>query len=104
MKQKINTIDVTAFEDKTGSYFSARVTVNWGTPEARECGIPFQFGMNDTYRNVAFEKLIEKREIEPTKEPIWKYCRANGIILRCVRHENKKMKDVKSFGSITDPY
>jgi hypothetical protein len=104
MKTTIKTIDVIAKEwfDKVNgnSYFSAVVTLNYGTEDATQIFLPFQYGYGDHYKQMAFEKLQHVGAIADAEkmEVLWSYCQRKGIILRASKHENCKKATVKEFG------
>lgn len=104
---KISTIDISALEwfDKVNgnSYFAGTVTVNYGTPSAREYKMPFQYGYGDQYKHAAFDVLEENGEIKReayangSKTPIWQYCEDNNIVIRTTKHQNCKKSTLKNL-------
>lgn len=103
VESKIQTIDVNAMEwfDRVNgnSYFAARVTINFGTPEARTLILPFQYGYGQHYLDQAFAALCESEGFDPAKRPLWSFCQDSGIILRYSKQENCRKRDVKAFGT-----
>lgn len=103
---KVKTIDIQAKEwfDKSAgnSYFSARVTLNYGMDNAEQIVLPFQYGYGEHYQHMAFKKLAELGFVKPESDhqAIWRYCDENKIILRYNKEERCKKSEVVSFGSI----
>ena len=101
---KIKTIDVNALEwfDKINgnSYFAGTVTVNYGTKTEKSFNMPYQYGYGDMYKQIAMETLVNESVIKVEKypyggyPPLWQYCSDNGIILRTVKHENCKKREL----------
>ena len=96
---KIKTIDVNALEwfDKINgnSYFAGTVTVNYGTKAEKSFNMPFQYGYGEQYEQEALNILKEKKIIpDNCNRPLWAYCKDSGIILRTVKHENCKKRDL----------
>jgi hypothetical protein len=101
---KINTIDVNAKEwfDKVNgnSYFSAKVTINYGTEQVKEFDLPFQYGYGDHYIDMVNQLLIKeglvnsKRHDNGSYPALWQYCRENKIILRTNKQENCRKRDL----------
>ncbi len=90
-KKKIRTIQVTAREwfDKTygNSYFSAVICIN-GEEVVK---LPFQYGYDDHYIDMAGEKLNELGRIDlPKTWSLWSYCQENKIILMTSKHRTLK--------------
>lgn len=98
----IKTIDINArtwFDKVNGnSYFSAIVVVNYGTPEAKELKLPFQYGYGSYYEQAAKEALIEAGLITSNGMPgLYSYCKNNNIILRRNNQQNCLKRDVLNF-------
>ena len=97
---KINTIDITALEwfDKVNgnSYFSATVTLNYGTPEQKEIKLPFQYGYGSHYIDMAKQELVKLGLIETDRpmQALWSYCEEHKIILRTNKYENCKKREL----------
>jgi len=93
---KIKTIDIQAkqwFDKVKGnSYFSAVIELNFGLPDSKLIGIPFQYGYGDHYITTALHQLQTENYIQEDAQILWKYCQENDIILR----SNKKEKCLKS--------
>jgi len=108
----MKTIDIIALEwfDKVNgnSYFAGTVTIDYGTPEAKEFNMPFQYGYGDHYKDMAKKELEESGHIKDLEhytnggsEALWRYCQRNGIILRTTKHENCKKVELKQFNNKT---
>lgn len=103
----LKTIDIQAYEwfDKVNgnSYFAAIVTTNFGLPDEKQVKLPFQYGYGDHYIDVAKRELHEQGLITLEKydhggmEPLWQYCRDNGIILRTSKQKNCLKRDLKNI-------
>jgi hypothetical protein len=110
MKYKIKTIDINAKEwlDKpnANSYFSARVTLNYGMEDSEQIVLPMQYGYSDSYIDESCKELDRLGFINnPANKnggrvALWRYCKENGIILRKNIQHGCKKKDVENFGSI----
>lgn len=107
-KYKIKTIDVQAKEwfDRTyaNSYFSARITLNYGMSDEKTVCLPFQYGYGDHYMDMAGRELLRMGLVPLTKygngsvESLWRYCLDNKIILRYNKEKNCLKRDVKDWG------
>ena len=103
-EQKVSTIDIHAREwfDKVNgnSYFSAIVTINFGTDRQSEIYLSFQYGYGEHYIDMANQKLIRKGIIQGERNEngsfpsLWQYCRDNDIILRTDKKENCLKRDL----------
>lgn len=101
---KVKTIDINAKEwfDKVNgnSYFSAIITLNYGTKTQKEFTLPFQYGYGEHYIDMANKYLIEHKIIEGkrhdngTYPALWQYCREHNIILRKHKQENCKKREL----------
>lgn len=93
--QEIKTIDVNCKEwrDKTygNTYYSARVTINYGMPNERGYCIPFQYGYSGASSEVA-KKLFPESYVSLRME-----CERRGIILRENTVQAKK-KETEEWG------
>ena len=105
MNEKIKTVDVTAFEwfDKVNgnSYFAGYVCINFGMDNQRTYTMPFQYGYGDHYRQMAFELLQNENEI-PSQDGLtsdWRYYQEHNIIVRYVKHENCKKRELKAIAN-----
>ncbi len=95
---KIKTIDINAKEwfDKVNgnSYFSANITLNYGTKSQKDYKLPFQYGYGSHYIDMANQYLIKEGLIEGKRHEngsypaLWHYCKDNKIILRTSKEEN----------------
>lgn len=104
----IKTIDIQAkewFDRANGnSYFSARVTLNYGLPDEKTICLPFQYGYGDHFNDVAGRELLRLGLVPLTQygngsvESLWRYCRENGIVLRSNKQEKCLKRDVKGWG------
>lgn len=85
-KAKIKTIDIQAREwfDKLNgnSYFSAVVTINYGTKTEKTIKVPFQYGYGSHYEHVALEAIKKQFNLKTKDKMPSFYCRENNIILR----------------------
>ena len=102
---KIKTIDVCAKEwwDKVNgnSYFSGRITTNFGMKDKETLFMPFQYGYYNQYEWKAMKMLVEKyhKRFEGyEKSPLWRFCQEKGIILRTSIDKNCKKHEVVEFG------
>lgn len=83
---EIKTIDVQAKEwlDKVNanSYFSAQVTINFGLPGEFTFTLPFQYGYEEHYKDMAFKALQDKGYITKTDGNVvhWRYYEEHNII------------------------
>lgn len=103
----IKTIDVIALEwfDKINgnSYFAGTVTTNFGMDDEKTYKMPYQYGYGSQYTQEAGslldnEGVIALKKYETgDKEPLWSYCKDNGIILRATKHENCKKAQLKNI-------
>ena len=101
---RIKTIDINAKEwfDKVNgnSYFSAVITLNYGTKTAKEICLPFQYGYGEHYIDIAGQELNKQGFIHLVRHnngaytPLWHYCRDNHIILRTLKKDNCLKKDL----------
>lgn len=105
---KIKTIDINAKEwfDKANgnSYFSARITLNFGMKTQKDIAMPFQYGYGDHYIDMANDALDKAGYIKVLRHdngvrvPLWQFCRDNNIILRTSKKENCLNREVKNWG------
>lgn len=97
----IKTIDINArtwFDKVNGnSYFSAIVVLNYGTPEAKEIKLPFQYGYGSQYEQEAKQALIDSGILPTACPSLWSYCQDNGIILRSNNQKNFLKREVVNF-------
>lgn len=104
-KLKIKTIDINALEwwDKSAgnTYFAGTITVNYGMPDEKTLNMIFQYGYGDKYKDAAFKELQTAGIIRDADERdiFWRYCDRKKIILRAVKHENCKKRDLMQFGA-----
>jgi len=101
----IQTIDVQAkkwFDKVNGnSYFSAQVTINFGTDTEKTIYVPFQYGYGNAYLYESFRQLQmaavlsnDITIISPTE-----FSRTHNYILRHSLQEGCKKSEVKQWGS-----
>lgn len=98
---KIKTIDITAKEwfDKLNgnSYFSARVTINYGLKNEKTIYIPFEYGYGDSFLYQSLKELQElkllDKSINSTQD-----LRENKIILRTHKMDKCLKREVIAFG------
>ena len=105
---KVKTIDITAkewFDRVNGnSYFSAIVIVNFGMKSTKSFSIPFQYGYDSHYVDIANQELIKenivksKRHENGSYPALWRYCAENNIILRTSKFTNCLKREVINFG------
>lgn len=99
----IKTIDINArtWFDKVNrnSYFSAIIVVNYGTAEAKELKLPFQYGYGEQYVHEAKLALVKNGLIPENDErnPLWRYCEERGIILSRNNQHGCLKRDVVNF-------
>jgi hypothetical protein len=100
----IKTIDVNAKEwfDKVNgnSYFSGRITLNYGMKNEKTLLMPFQYGYGDQYEWET-SSTLKKNGFFPEnsdKTCLSIFCRKNFIILRTSKEKNCKKRDVVSWG------
>jgi len=101
----INTIDITAkqwFDKVNGnSYFSAQITLNYGTDSEVIIPVPFQYGYGDSYQYEAFKQLQElgyiAKQVNSTSG--WRYYEDNGIVVRNNKIEKCLKRDVIAWGA-----
>ena len=83
---KIKTIDVNAKEwfDKANgnSYFTCKITINFGMKNQKNLFIPFQYGYLDHYKYVAYNELKNLKLIKTDVVVPFVYYRDNKIIVR----------------------
>ena len=103
----IKTIDITTttWWDKVNgnTYFSSRITLNYGMEDVKEIKLPFQYGYGSQDEQEAKAELI-KQDILKIPNTCTKFdalsmiCRESGIIYRHTKIENCKKKEVKEYG------
>lgn len=96
----MKTIDIDAKEwfDKINgnSYFSASISIDYGTKTEKNFHLPFQYGYGTHYQNQAFALIKEKFNIDiHSTKPLWRYCKENNIILRTSKQENCKKRELR---------
>ena len=101
---KIKTIDINAKEwfDKVNgnSYFSGSITLNYGTKSEKQIVMPFQYGYGEHYIDMAGQQLNKENIIKLVRHtngsytPLWQYCRDNRIILRTLKQNNCKKREL----------
>lgn len=102
---QVKTIDITGlswFDRINGnSYCAGSVTLNYGLPDEITLNFPFQYGYGDYYIQAAEKRIKESGLLNiPDKEIFWRYCQDNNIILRKIKHEGCKKKELKEFTSL----
>ncbi len=83
----MKTLDIQAltwFDKVNGnSYFSALVTMDYGTENEKTIKLPFQYGYGSQYESETKAVLTEHNYISPAySESLYTYCQRNNIILR----------------------
>jgi len=107
---KIRTIDIHAkqwFDKVNGnSYFSARVTLNFGHKSVKTISLPFQYGYGDHYRDMAFQELIQLgifkdaiKHNNGSTEGLHSYCERHKITMRYNKQTDCLKRDVVSYGT-----
>ena len=96
----MKTIDINAKEwfDKVNgnSYFSARVTLDYGMESEQSFVLPFQYGYGDMYRQATI-KALKGRGLMPEYECFGTFCENYGVIVRsniqrgCLKRELKNV-------------
>lgn len=100
----IKTIDITAKEwfDKTAgnSYFSARVTINFGMPDQRTLFLPFQYGYGEQYIHASAKELQKQGLIADKDEALvfWRYAEEHEVIMRTTKYSAQRKRDVIAWG------
>ncbi len=78
------------------TYFSAQILVD-GKPVHK---IDYAYGYGDHYRDCAADWLTENgyvdlpRHENGSRQPLWEYCRENGIELYCTASDVERKKDL----------
>jgi len=94
---KIKTIDLYCKEwfDKVNgnSYFSCDIILNYGMKSEKSFTLPFQYGYEEHYIDMAKVFLFEKRYFKENNI-MWMLCRENNIILRTYKKENCLKKEL----------
>lgn len=102
---KIKTLDITAkewFDKQNGnSYFAARITINFGLPNAKVIPVTFQYGYGTHYQVICLKEL---QKIGYFKNPahivsLWRNCEDQKIVLRTNKIEKCLKRDVIEWGS-----
>ena len=92
---KMKTLDISAKEwlDKVNgnSYFSARVTINFGKKSEKIIKLPMQYGYGSQFEEEAF------KEVRAAGYPFAER-QQSGVIVRSSIQTNCKKADVKNFG------
>ncbi len=104
MKNQIKILDIQGKEwfDKVNgnSYWSARVTINFGMDDEKTVYVPFQYGYGSTFEYEAMRQLQTDGLIEEgTIYTPSRYCADNDIILRSSIKTGCLKRDVKNWGS-----
>lgn len=99
----MKTIDLIAkqwFDKVNGnSYFSAQITIDFGTDKEKTFFMPFQYGYGSHYEYEAKNLLTEFNLISANySQGLYSYCKDNGIILRSTKHEKCKKREVIAHG------
>lgn len=96
----MRTLDINAkewFDRVNGnSYFSAIITIDYGTKKEKSYKLPFQYGYGEHYQDMAFELLKNKNLVDKVHSTLslWRYCAERKIILRTHKQENCKKRDL----------
>lgn len=78
------------------SYFSARITIDYGMENEKEFVIPFKYGYGSYSKQKAME-LIRKNYPELENIRDWEL-KDKGVILRYTKYENCLKREVKAWG------
>lgn len=110
---KLKSIDIQAkewFDRANGnSYYSVRITINYGYKNQTELSIPFSYGYGDQYiyeskslliREGYFDKLQEKYSLE--NYSLYSLCLLGKIKSRYSKIEKCNKKEVKFWGELSD--
>jgi len=93
---QVKTIDIQAKEwfDKVNgnSYFSAKVTVNYGMENEQSFNLPFQYGYGSQYEQESFSELKKRGLINVTYTHS---LREQGVIVRSYIQKNCLKRDLK---------
>lgn len=101
----MKTLDIIAKEwfDKVNgnSYFSARVTVDYGFVTEKHFNVPFEYGYGNQYETSALSVLHTNNLLTECSvmQSLSRYCRENNIIFRSNIERGWKKRDVKSFAT-----
>jgi hypothetical protein len=98
---KVKTIDLQAkewFDSVNGnSYFAALVTVNFGMKTEKRFTIPFTYGYEEHYKEVAKNKLKKEGVINPDDfTALWRYCDNNNIKLNYSKQEGCRRRELNN--------
>ena len=100
--EDIKTIDVQAKQwfDKVygNSYFSARVTVNYGLPGEFEIRVPYEYGYGNYYEYAAL-KALQDIGLLSGITALWQI-KEKGIILRSSKQEGCLKRAVVQWGQV----
>ena len=96
----MKTIDINAKEwfDKVNgnSYFSADITLDYGTKMEKKYKLPFQYGYGEHYQDMAFDLLKKEGLVDSVHSTLsfWRYCKERKIILRTSKQANCKKREL----------
>lgn len=104
----MKTIDISANEwfDKINgnSYFSAVLTLDFGTPNTINIYLGFQYGYGEQYVTEAMAQLVEKGFIKGVERyksgglpSLWSWCEENKVILRKQKFEGCKKRELIKY-------
>ena len=101
--EDMKTIDVQAREwfDRVygNSYFSARITVNFGMPGEFEIRLPFEYGYGDYYKQATL-KALQDIGLLLGITALWQARDKFGIIIRASKQEKCLKRDVVQWGTV----
>jgi len=99
-KINVKTVDINALEwfDRINgnSYFSAKVTVNFGLDTEKSLNLPFQYGYGDHYKDMVLNELKDKFKLNSEIDRIW-LLKDYDVIVRSNKFENCKKRELKEF-------
>jgi hypothetical protein len=98
----MKTLDIQAltwFDKVNGnSYFSALITVDFGTENEKEIKLPFQYGYGNQFEYESVKALKENGFLpEKLNDHLQSYCKDNNIILRLSNRKNCLKRDLKNL-------
>jgi hypothetical protein len=98
----MKTLDIQAltwFDKVNGnSYFSALITLDYGTENEKTIKLPFQYGYGEQYEQETKAVLTEHNYISANYgQSLYSYCKDNGIILRSSNRKNCLKRELKNL-------
>ncbi len=98
----MKTLDIQAltwFDKVNGnSYFSALVTIDYGTENEKDIKLPFQYGYGNQFEYEAVKELKANGFLpEKLNDHLQSYCKDNDIILRISHRTNCLKRELKQL-------